>query len=409
MIEPGDRRSLTAEEAMKDPTLWSLLMRGGGRDLQLVRRLRRWPTLKTLLHEASVKARVGVVFGDRSKEAPHYEGMRLFDENEFPEHDILVLDTDALPMAEHMRVHSRDSTDVGAFTWPQLIVKRSWLRSTGRFHARLSRSKYEGSVLCNQSYISVHATASVLEAANLSHNSKIAVYFYFLTSGRFAAYRPKLSKDEILGLPIPFPSSGQLDGIESYAQLDSLAFDLFGLRDAERVLVEDGIEYSLGDFLNGAESKGSQRTNIGDGRDDHLRSYCEYFFRVMKAGFGSDKAVLAKIFRSPEEPVPYRLVAFVFGEKPDRSIEVQDITSAALLKELERLNAVAGKRQAGISSGGVVRIYEVRDGAPTVFIVKPDQKRFWTRSIGLQDGDDVALDLFRYQEQLGQEQDGTLH
>ena len=109
MIEPGDRRSLTAEEAMKDPTLWSLLMRGGRRDVELIRRLRRFPTLKTLLREADVKARVGVVFGDRRKEAPHYEGMQIFDENLFPGEDILVLDTDALPIAEHMRVHSRDS------------------------------------------------------------------------------------------------------------------------------------------------------------------------------------------------------------------------------------------------------------------------------------------------------------
>ena len=256
--------------------------------------------------------------------------------------------------------------------------------------------------------MSVHAKAATLEAASVSHNSKIAVYFHFLTSGRFAAYRPKLSKDEILGLPISFPSSGQLDGIESYAQLDSLAFDLFGLKDAERVLVEDGIDYSLGDFLDGSESKGRQRTNIDDGRDDHLRSYCEYFFRVMKAGFGSDKAVLAKIFQSREEPVPYRLVAFVFGEKPDMSITVLDITSVALLRELGRMDEVGGKTRNGIYSRGVVRIYEVRDGAPTVFIVKPDQKRLWTRSMGLQDGDDVALDLFRWQEQLRQEDDGTL-
>ena len=31
-----------------------------------------------------------------------------------------------------------------------------------------------------------------------------------------------------------------------------------------------------------------------------------------------------------------------------------------------------------------------------MFIIKPDQKRFWTRSTGLQDADEVALDLFTW-------------
>ncbi|MEM9421524.1 MAG: hypothetical protein AAF986_03305, partial [Pseudomonadota bacterium] len=46
----------------------------------------------------------------------------------------------------------------------------------------------------------------------------------------------------------------------------------------------------------------------------------------------------------------------------------------------------------------VVRIYDVVDDMPTIFVVKPDEKRFWTRSMALDDGDKVALDLFQWRQ-----------
>ena len=300
-----------------------------------------------------------------------------------------------------------------AFSWPQLVVKLSWTKSIGRFHARLILSKDQTGILCNQSYISVHTEMSnILEAACISHNSKIAVYYHFLTSGRFAAYRPKLSKDEILNLPIPFPASVSLEGVDCYPALDRRVFELFGLKDAERILIEDATEYTLDDFHGGSTSKGRQPTSFGDatGNDSHLRSYCTYFLRVLKAGFGSEKPVSATVFRCPSDSMPYRLVAFTLGGTENNNIEVKNITPGALVEELERMNQNEIKRVGrGVYNRRFVRIYEASDNVPKIIIVKPDQKRFWTRSMGLQDGDEVALDLFRWQQNVNQEEDGILH
>jgi hypothetical protein len=35
---------------------------------------------------------------------------------------------------------------------------------------------------------------------------------------------------------------------------------------------------------------------------------------------------------------------------------------------------------------------------PTVFIVKPDQVRYWTRSMALRDADEVAGDIMLWRE-----------
>ena len=411
VIEPHDQRSLTVEDVIADPSIWSKLMWGSARDLQLIRKLEGFASLKKLEEDHVVKSRQGINYGDRKKPAPYYDGRKMFDEESFPRESIFSLETDDLPVVDGIRVHSRDSTNLEAFSWPQLIVKHSWNKHSGRFHAQLCLSSEETGILCNQSYLSVHSDMSVLEAACVSHNSKVAVYVHFLTSGRFSAYRPKLSKAEILDMPIPFPASGLLEGIESYPVLDDRAFELFGLKDAERVLIEDAIEYKLNDFLGGNNSKGRQPTAFGDSSENDalMRSYCTYFLRVLKAGFGNEKPISATVFRCLTESMPYRLVAFALGSKSDNEVEVKDIRSSALLKKFERMGRMTHSMNGGIYNQRVVRIYEASNGVPTVFVIKPDQKRFWTRSLGLQDGDEVALDLFNWQQQATQEDDGTLH
>ena len=413
VIEPNDQNTLTVQEAVNDPLIWTKLMWGSARDLQLIRKLEGFPSLKELGKEHRVKSRRGTVFGDKKKPAPYLDGRRMFDEKEFPSKSIISFETDHLPVIDGIKVHSRDSMNLEAFSWPQLVVKLSWIKSIGRFHARLILSKDQTGILCNQSYISVHTKMSkILEAACISHNSKIAVYYHFLTSGRFAAYRPKLSNDEILNLPIPFPASVSLEGVDSYPALDRCAFELFELKDAESVLIEDAIEYTLDDFHSGSTSKGRQPTSSGDvtDNDSHLRSYCTYFLRVLKAGFGKEKPVSATVFRCPSENMPYRLIAFTLGGTEHNNIEVKNITPGALVEELERMNQHEIKRVGrGVYNQRFVRIYEASDGVPKIFIVKPDQKRFWTRSMGLQDGDEVALDLFRWQQHVNQEDGGILH
>jgi len=67
-----------------------------------------------------------------------------------------------------------------------------------------------------------------------------------------------------------------------------------------------------------------------------------------------------------------------------------------LLKELERL---AGSDRNGFYSTRLVRIYDGSTGTPTIFVIKPAAIKYWTRSAGLNDGDEISLDLFRWQQQ----------
>lgn len=412
VVEPGDSRRLTVDEAIADAAIWSKLMWGSHRDLQLIRRLGIGQNLEQLEAGGSVKARQGVNFGDREKPAPYYNGRKMFDKGRFPAASVVWLETADLPIVQDdLRVDSRASTNTEAFARPQLLIKHSWTKNAGRFQARACPATGEAGILCNQSYMSVHATEAIVESACLAHNSKIAVYYHFLTSGRFGAYRPKLSKSEILGLPIPEPRSGLLDGLDDYDGLDRRAYEVFALKEAERVLVEDAIEYTLDGYLNGDKSKGKQPTLAGDEdeSDALLQDYCRFFIRVLRAGFGIERSIAATVFRRHGEDVPYRLVAFALGVGSADEIEVRDITSGRLLRELERIGHKDSGTSAGAFSQQVFRVYESNNGVPTIFVIKPDQKRFWTRSMGLNDGDEVSLDLFRWKQGAVAKGGGKVH
>lgn len=399
VVEPSDRRTLTVQDALEDPLVWSKLMWGNARDLQLILKLQRFPSLGKLEADRDIVYQQGITFGDKSRAAPHLDGMRLFNDRMFPEGDLLTIQPEDFEVAKDLKIHSKASTGLAAFACPQIIIKHSWNKATGRFHARMTAPGSTQGLLCNQSYLSVHAEPSILEAACIAHNSKLAVYFHFLTSGRFAAYRPKLSKDEILGLPIPEPALGLTDGVTDAATLDERAFALFGLKDAERVLVEDAIDYTLDSFVGGVRARGDQRTARHGSDEAHLRAYCEYFMRVLKAGFGDDKAVAATIYRTEKDAIPYRLVAFALVSGAEASVTVATVKSEALLAQLENLDLKETATSGSILNQIVARVYDVGSGTPTIFMVKPDKKRFWTRSMGLHDGDEVALDLFRLLQQ----------
>jgi hypothetical protein len=303
-----------------------------------------------------------------------------------------------------------------------MILKLGWRKDkTGRFRAALVKSNKElGPVLCSSIYISVHAPTeyeSLLESACISLNSTIAVYFSLLSSGRFAFYRPSPNKEDLLRIPVPQCDSGILKKIETIEDVDKCVRQLLGLKDAECVLVEDLFTYTLQDFKGGLNSPGRRTTDSvdrersEDGSELILKNYCDYFTGVLLAGFGHNRKISTTIFREPNETLmPVRLVA-VHLDTPGKSfVHVEDISSPLLIERLEKLDSTFLKSSSRPSEGGifyqrVARVYDsmVIDGrkVPTVFIVKPDQARYWTRSMAMRDADEVAGDIMLWQGESG--------
>jgi hypothetical protein len=205
-----------------------------------------------------------------------------------------------------------------------------------------------------------------------------------------------------------------LAGLRTLEDIDERVRKAFGLKDAEWTLVEDLFRYTLPDFKGDETSPGRQPTERAPRfaqptkAEPQLAAYCRYFTRVLKAGFGQDKPVCATIFQDDaNSPLPVRLLAIHLDWARDAQIVVEPIDSAGLCDRLLDLDQkwLAGvePRRGGIFHQRVAMVYSEyqhqRRSVPTVYVVKPDRIRYWTRSAALRDADDVAADIQLWQQQ----------
>jgi hypothetical protein len=409
IIEANDIKKLHPMDAASDPDIWSAFVWGQQRDWVLIKRLRISESLASLEKAERVRSKEGIIWGRNPERQNVHNWLlnrRIQDEDSFPGSSLIYLEADHLPLnndpvAERPR---KEST----YSAPQLLIKQGWSVAKKRFQARIIIPDVFGQgALCSQSYLSVCASKgeeALLEAACLSYNSILAVYFLLLTSGRFSTYRPEALASEIPRIPIPKPLARELGGVHTYKDIDVKIREAFELKDAEWVLIEDLCEITLEDFKGDANSPGRKQTqrHVDETNEPELQRYCEYFIRVMKAGFGQDKNITATVFQETgKDLLPYRLVAFELNGVNTEQFSTESLETPDLLAELEALNQTwlsnNKSRGGSIYHQRVARVYDDRGNTPTIFILKPDACRYWTRSMGLHDADEVAADFVSWQ------------
>lgn len=412
IIEPYDVHSIEPCEASTDRFVWTALAWGGTRDLALVRRLAEQPNLEKLVTSGVASGRRGIGRGTRAMQQDQLVGMRLLENATFPAGTFMCLDAEDLPVNTDPFVYAGHSTDMQAFQLPQMILELSWRKGDGlsRFRAAIVQSNAQiGPVLCSKKYASVHMREeqkSLLQAACLSFNSTLAVYYMLLTSGRFAFYRPNPNVEDFLKIPIPDTAQDSLKEVADFGAVDVAVRHALHLNEAEQILIDDLFDYTLPDFKEGVASRGRRPTRVYApdlpmGEEHVLQDYCNCFQRVLKAAFG-EKPLCATIFLENAQ-LPVRVVGIHLERIGSQSIRLEPISSEALL---DRINCLASQalnkpRTAAVSSifyQRVARLYVTLQVAgkdvPTILIIKPDQVRYWTRSMAMRDADEVALDIF---------------
>jgi type I restriction-modification system DNA methylase subunit len=415
LIEPQDIHIIYPSEVRTYPFIWSTLMWGGRRDFALMRRLSQVKNFERLENESIAKTRQGIIRGTQRKSLEVIKNRRILDvkASGILKNSFLTLKANSLPVNKDSEVHRKDSTDFSAFELPQMIIKMSWQSSNKRFLAVIVEPDNDKGIICSGSYVSVHVAQeafSILEAACLSYNSKLAVYYLLLSSGRFATYRPEVKPRDLLQVPIPELDSNsfQLQNIKTLDDVDDNIRKSFSFKDSEWVLIEDLFNFTLPDFKGNNFSPGRQKTHrsiidffkVID--EPELTEYCEYFLRVIKAGFGEEKQICATIFQEPTDSyLPVRLVAVHLNQLVHEGIKIETIDSQELLELLERLNQIfltqKEPEDGGIYYQRVARVYDSIDWnglkVPTVYLIKPDKVRYWTRSMALRDADEIVADI----------------
>jgi hypothetical protein len=126
-------------------------------------------------------------------------------------------------------------------------------------------------------------------------------------------------------------------------------------------------------------------------------SYCEWLIDTLKAGFGGDKPISSTAYvPSANKSFPYYIVALRFaGKSPTTDIEELPVEKARKM-----ILGLSEKTAAGnIFYRRILRVYLTEKSPsgtiPTIYVVKPHEERYWTRSSAMRDADEITADLMQ--------------
>jgi hypothetical protein len=414
VIEPQDTNQITHAEAANEPLVWTVFALGGRRDWSLLQRLRSLPTLEKLEQAGCVTSRLGVIPGNQERELKELKGKPYFEAASFPESSLLELDGDSIPRWEKPLVASSDSTDIEAFKKPQMLIKQSFSAKEGRYRAaRVRTSDPVWGVVCKKTYLAVRdltPDAGHVRAAVITYNSRFAAYFLNLTSSR-ALYNTELLSEEVRSLPLP-NISADCDP-RSFLEIDEVVQKVVKLNAAEATLIDDFLDVTLPGLLRkkpGPAYQATSREGPGGG-EPQLAAYARTFVRVVKSTFGEDKAVCATVFqesagKNESERLPVRMVGVHFDWPGRASLTIEPLESDVLHKRLQRLyaDALRGKGRAspgeGLGFQRVAFLFHTHQAPPhgrvrSLYIIKPDECRYWTRSLSMRDADHLSAAILK--------------
>lgn len=208
-------------------------------------------------------------------------------------------------------------------------------------------------------------------------------------------------------MPIP-ETHADVRSFRSFDEIDAHAHAAFGLTDSEMVLIKDFLTYTLPEALRKNKAPGkrpTRRVAPGGSMEPELSAYVHTFARVVKATFSAKRGVAATIFAEPAgSTLPVRMAMFQMNVHGPESVIVERISADGLLDLLTQLH----KRQLSrrpIDAGGRPGFHRVmffletrRDGqqpSMSLSVIKPDEVRYWTRSMAMRDADQFAGAIFR--------------
>ena len=425
VIDAHDINDIYPEEAANDPMAWTVFIWGGRRDYAFVHELRRLPTLARLVGAGKARAGVGLEWGNKRATLGNIRPRRLLDKPKLPAGTFINLDVTSLREHAEIRVDSTRVADLRVFDTPQLLIKRSWAAGEERFSAALvlrGAPEAEDGVLCTQSYVSISTPRehqAGLAAAFLAFSSGFAVYYSLMTSGRMASYRPEALLGEFLNMPLPpiqtTAAAGEiLEGLNTWTDVNDRARSAYNFPPAHQALIDDVVKYTLPNFKEDGRAPGwrptQRQADKNHNGEPELREYCNFFIRVLQATFAT-RDVCATIYQDAEgDALPVRLVAIHFDWPGDReSVQICPSLEYDLRTRLMALDAQLLKE--GAHRGGsvfyqrVAMVYSIgrvgRRKIPSIFLVKPDRARYWTRSAAMRDADEVVTESGIWESHTG--------
>ena len=409
-IDATDLKWLPREEAEGRDDLWKALLWGSWRDLDLIRRLvsRSDTTIRDFVRD---RRDAGWSSG-RGFQPFNAEKNRRKKRPTEPKRSV---ELQCLPFLD-ARKASRYAVEAAAFAPSFCTSEFSWTGPEGIYqgpHVLIKEGQTNGrfcavfvplscSFRDTMTGISAPAEhAPELKALTVYLNSAVASYYFFLTVSTWGVERERVKMREALSLPSAF-----LDDSGAVRSLARLYDEWIDARESERPAVEDRMDQKVGGLLGLSLGdldlirdmldttidhfqRGTRSSATDPPARSHLKEYVSAYRETMKPLLmHRGKSIRAEVHVAEGEPLC--VVSLAVVQSSEFGIVVAD-DPQELKDVLRRLNCLLVRRDSPLVR--VRRNLKIFDGN-ILYIVKPSERRFWTRSSAYQDADETITEAF---------------
>jgi len=399
-IAPSDVTVLPLADWSADPQRLKAAMFGRGRDMALLDQLRG--DIKPLgewLRSVGSELRDGLILGTPSerRNADYLSGLEILSTKDLTPFRIPE-NLSRLGNVEAERPRSRET-----YKAPILLIKE-FLKAGPRPVTAVA----ERDLVYTDAYFGASLPREELKSARLVSailGSALASWFFLMTAAEFGVWKRRLLTSDVGLLPLPDPArvlasdaGRRIIALEAAFRangqnepgrqaLDAAVFDLYGLDEADQMVVRDGLLRAGWQWSEGRDASANPATTYGD-----LDSYAAAFANGLDAWLQATNArhVRGEVYDLPRQ-APLRVVRFVLGNgRREPAIEVV-APNGSLSEVMDRIGhrlhvrlgtALVGERE--------LRVH----GEDEVVIIKPAARRFWMRSVGFEDADAVVAESF---------------
>jgi len=243
------------------------------------------------------------------------------------------------------------------FSPPHLLIKKSITTSSIPIECRDDYLTFKDRI------VGIHAKDNqkdeLKKIESYIKNNHYLIGFIALLSSTFMVNRATaFGKDDLLSLPYP----------ENPEDLKLSSF--------EQILIDDVIHYQI-DF----RSKGEKSKVLFPTESNNLIDFADKFLTVINSVYKEFKAA------EPIETNSFICYPFYFGDKPKQDLEEFKNNTEILEKHLESL--IKHQPTSTLRINRILRIYDKN----IIYLIKPNQLRYWLKSIAIRDADETVADF----------------
>ena len=407
-IDVSDMKYIPRTEASNpNSKIWKIAMWGNERDHLLVNRLSKLPLLKDSLQ---TKEREGWAIGvgfetsepadkpdNTIKKLPHIDASNVERFYSGKEKTVSITTSKFYRLGEK-----------GAYIAPHILIKE------GQSNKRFCSSYLDYDCSFRKTVFGIASKdATLLKALTAYLNSSFSSYFLFLTATTWGVERERVMPNEILYLPaLPFMISEdvvkllaqKVDEItkikkstfmntddqvhEVEKKIDDLILKALDISSAEKTSITDTLDFSLDLFQEGDNSE-AYKPASPKCIERYAKQLCDSLSNFLK---DSTITPSVRIYDLPQRS-PLRLIALTLSTLPNDAAQIERIEHNTAVNDLLRKidDYTYEKHSESIYFRKTIRYFD----GDTIFLVKPNEMRFWSKSAAANDANELTFEILK--------------